>query len=89
MPIKTLIPLNFMKSLLFVFPGQVPDAVFLTMLIVAAGISFASMVFAAFAGTRKSYIRTLRIFIQLSPPEPRVTDDYAVMLIENVYVFVL
>ena len=76
-------------SLLLVFPGQIPDVVFLTLLFVAFGITFVSLILGALAGGQKSYVRALRKLVPLSPPEPKVTDKFAVMLIENVYVFVL
>jgi hypothetical protein len=70
------------------FPGQIPDAVFLTIFVIAIGVSFVSMGVLAFASTRKSYVRTLKKLVPLSPPEPTVTEDYGVMQIGKVYVFV-
>lgn len=86
------IPLFFSLPLsglfLLIFQHQFPDAVFLFIFALGIFATCVGMGFLATSSTVKSYVRTLRTLLRLSPPEPRVVADYAVMLFDKVYVFV-
>ena len=86
-PLLFALPLSM--TLLLIFPHVIPDAVFLFIFVLAGIVTFVGIVVTAFSTTRKSYVTALRKLLPLSPPEPRVTEDYAVLAIENVYVFAL
>ena len=75
-------------TFLLIFQHQFPDVVFLFIFALGTFATCVGMGFLATSSTVKSYVRTLRTLQGLSPPEPRVTKDYAVVSFENVYVFV-
>jgi hypothetical protein len=81
-------PLLCFVLLIGLFP-EAGDILFISGLSATMALAFLGMIFLAFAALPKAYIRGVSILGRLSPLTPIITEDYAVLKIENTIAFAL
>jgi hypothetical protein len=67
----------------------VAEALFLPGFAIAIMVTFVGLYFLAKSSLWKAYIYGIKILQRLSPPEPTITEAYAVVRIENTFAFIL
>jgi hypothetical membrane protein len=81
-------PLLCFLALIGLFPGA-GDTLFIFGLCAAMVLTFVGIVFLGLSALPRDYIWGVNILGRISPPIPTITEDYAVLKIENTIAFVL
>jgi hypothetical protein len=80
----------FFYILLGVFLLRGPaEVLFLPGFVIASMLTFVGLFFLALADLRRAYLRDIKVLQRLSPPNPTITERYAVIELDNTYIFTL
>ena len=80
----------FFYILLGVFLLRGPaEVLFLPGFVIAMMLTFVGLYFLAIGDLRRAYLHGITILRRLSPPDPTITERYAVIDIDNTYIFML
>lgn len=82
-------PVLFLPIDIFFIPREIAEVIFFPGLIASFMVTFVGMYFLSLRSGWNAYIYGIKVLQRVSPPEPTITLEYAVIKREDTFIFIL